>query len=235
MGRICTIWRKAINKLLTIDYKHRRRCNCMQIVLQMEWSRYIPYFLVCGFRFASRKRLGFSPIPEQHFIWSGNNQQLIGRMKSQRWDDAATRVRVPHLTATTLQYNERCAMHLGYIHTRAWSLIANDGFQKNATISALTRKSHMRTWPPRQPLASKSFDEGWKATVHGVRGCPARTWIHFPLFASVTRTVWSPCVDANSFLQNIIIRSNIYFEGRYGASRLRHLCNNRHCLNYTWL
>lgn len=65
----------------------------------------------------------------------------------------------------------------------------------------------MRTWPARQPDARISLDDGWKAMHQGVRGWPVKTCRHFPVCRSVTRTLWSPWVEATLVLKKI--QSNI--------------------------
>jgi len=67
----------------------------------------------------------------------------------------------------------------------------------------ITFRSQMRTSPARQPDASMLRVDGWKATHHGVRGCPSNTCVHLPVCMSVTRIVWSPCVEAIRLLQVI--------------------------------
>ena len=74
-------------------------------------------------------------------------------------------------------------------------------FTKKSAESYITLRSQMRTSPARQPDARISLLDGWKATHHGVRGCPGSTCVHLPVSTLVIRIVWSPCVEAIRLLQ----------------------------------
>lgn len=67
---------------------------------------------------------------------------------------------------------------------------------KNNNILLLTKRSQILTSPSRQPEATIWLDDGWKAKHQGVLGCPSKTWVHFPVAASVILTLWSPWVEA---------------------------------------